>query len=507
MKKIKFISAIALTMVLASCENFDLPNPPGQTNPDPDGYFENSGLVLSQGDATINLKDANANNQDVTVANVAELINFPSDYTLSIDMQVAGDANFTNPVTVSTTLVDNAIEINPDVFNGAIQSSITKQPGTYDVYTRYIAYAELGTTRMRLGGLDAFYGNPFMFTVTTLDPTKVIEDSYYLVPMASDGTPDWSDALKMNNTSGNVSPYDNPEFAIKTSVSEAQANGEGLLWKIAPASAYEAKDASQLLGCNPSEASDLSGKLGVGYNSGSIKMLGDVLVTINAELDSYTVNYAFEVLYPFTTGNTSNPSSVLMLTTNNYINYDGVAMLNTVWYLAAQPDYKGAVVFKQDTEAGFTDSEDGMTREGGLTGSSDGGRLETPVRGKHLYYLNINLVQLTYAITCLNNLGVVGSNNGWDPVTRPVLTPNSAFTIWTASDIEFTKGDEFKINANEGWDISFSGTKITDTDNEQVYQVKKQDGGDNLMFNGESGKYDVTVDFSAVPYTVTLKKK
>lgn len=119
----------------------------------------------------------------------------------------------------------------------------------------------------------------------------------------------------------------------------------------------------------------------------------------------------------------------------------------------------------------------------------------------------MNLVQLTYAITCLDNLGVVGSNNGWDAENRPMLTPNSAFTIWTAKDVEFTKGDEFKINANNGWDISFSGTKITDTMNEQVYQVKKQDGGDNLQFNGDSGKYDVTVDFSAVPYIVTLKKK
>lgn len=38
-------------MVMASCDNFDLPNPPGQTNPEPDGIFENSGLVLEQGEA------------------------------------------------------------------------------------------------------------------------------------------------------------------------------------------------------------------------------------------------------------------------------------------------------------------------------------------------------------------------------------------------------------------------------------------------------------------------
>lgn len=119
MKKIKFISAIALTMVMASCDDFDLPNPPGQTNPEPEAVFENSGIVLTQGDATVNLVEANKDNKDVTVANITELVNFPADYTLSVDMDIAGDASFSNATTISTTIVDNAIMVNPDVFNGA----------------------------------------------------------------------------------------------------------------------------------------------------------------------------------------------------------------------------------------------------------------------------------------------------------------------------------------------------------------------------------------------------
>ena len=133
MKKIKFLSAIALTMVMASCDNYDLPNPPGQTNPEPDGIFENSGLVLTQGEAAVNLNTYNTNNQDVTVANITELVNFPSDYELQVEMRVSGNQDFSKATVISTTIDDKAVLVNPDVFNGAIQSSITKAPGNYTV--------------------------------------------------------------------------------------------------------------------------------------------------------------------------------------------------------------------------------------------------------------------------------------------------------------------------------------------------------------------------------------
>ena len=241
MKKIKFISAIALTMVMASCDDFDLPNPPGQTNPEPEAVFENSGIVLTQGDATVNLVEANKANTDVTVANITELVNFPADYTLSVDMDIAGDASFSNATTISTTIVDNAVMVNPDIFNGAIQKSITKKPGVYEVYSRFKAYAERGTTRVRLGGLDAFFAADSKFNVTTLDPVKVMEEAYYLVPCDANGNPVMSKAVKMNNTLGNVSVYDNPEFALKVTVDAAAAESEtGYLWKVAPQSAVTA---------------------------------------------------------------------------------------------------------------------------------------------------------------------------------------------------------------------------------------------------------------------------
>lgn len=500
MKKIKFLSAIALSLMMASCDDFDLPNPPAQSNPEPEAVFENSGLVLAQGDASVNLADLNREDKDVTVATITELVNFPDNYTLDIVMEVSGDQNFTNVSKVETTIIDKAVTVAPDEFNAAIQESMTKKPGKYDVYTRFVAYAVLGTTRARLGGLDASYC-PSKFEVVTMDPEKVIEDAYYLIPCDESGNPIFATGIKMNNTQGDVSPYDNPEFAVKIDVTEDQCNGVGYLWKLASETAYLAKDESQLMGCQVSPNSDLNGKLGTAYSAGSVKLLGQVLVKVNVYVDSYSLNYAFENLWPFTSGNTSKPGDVMLLYTNDYMSYTGVAMLNTVWYCAAQPDYKGAVVFKQDKELGFEDSEDGLARTGALTTAADGGRLELPMKGKHLYYMDVNLVQLTYSVTCLETLSVIGDGNNWQLDTAAPLTPSDDFKIWTAENVKI--GNEFKINANKAWEISFSGTAVPDELGKQVYEVHKQDGGDNLP--ATPGTYKVTVNFSTVPYTVTLE--
>lgn len=500
MKNIKFISALALAMALVSCENYDLPNPAGQTNPEPDGFFEGSGLVLTSADANINLVEANQNNKDVTVANITELVNFPSDYSLRVDMEVAGDADYSNVTTISTTLVgDSLVTVNPDVLNGAIQKSITKKPGTYDVYARYVAYAVRENTVMRLGGLTATYC-PSAYSIRTLDAAKVLEDSYYLVPCDAAGNPQLAKAMVMTNTLSGVSVYDNPEFAVKFDVTEEEATA-GYKWKVLPASSVEAGILDGALGCNPSADSELTGKLGESYGPGVINLLGSVQVIVNVETDSYSANYAFEVLYPLSSSTLSKPQNALLLYTEDYINYSGVTVLNGAWFICGQPDFNGDVCFQQDGSVEPVDSEDGLTRSGSLASGEGSVNLKTPVSKNHLYWAEVNLVQLTYSISCLNTLSVIGSGNGWNLETATALTPSKDLKVWTAKDVVI--GDEFKINANGAWTISFSGTQLEDATGKQVYKVNKQDGGDNLK--ATAGTYDVTVDFSAWPYTVTLE--
>ena len=494
MKTIKFLSALALTLGLAACENYDLPNPPGQTNPAPDGYFQNSGLVLTPADQDINLVSANEANIFPTVATIDELTDFPgNEYSLEIDMQVGADANFSKYSTIATVIENEQnVTVNPDIFNGAIQEMLTREPGIYQVPVRFAAYAVLGTTRMRLGGVDATYGDETL-TVQTLDPVKVIENAYYVVPCSASGTPDLSAAKKMNNTAGEgVSAYDNPEFALKFDVPD----GTHFYFMIAPQSAITAGSTEGLFGCLGS-ADNMSGKLGASYGAALIPISGAVFLTINMEQDAYTLSYAFEMLYPLS--GSVKIENTMCLYTDNYINYTGVTAINRQWTIYTQPD-KSGVVFYADPETEPEVSEN-MLNQSGLMSTVAGPKLTAPHKGNTLYYCDINLVQKTYSISGITSISVIGDGNGWDTTTAPMLTSSKDLRTWTGSDIEI--GSEFKLNCNGAWDIDFGGVAVENTMGKQVYNVHYK--GDNL--HCEAGKYDVTVDFSAKPYTVTLVKK
>ena len=494
MKTIKFLSALALTLGLAACENYDLPNPPGQTNPAPDGYFQNSGLVLTPADQDINLVSANEANIFPTVATIDELTDFPgNEYSLEIDMQVGADANFSKYSTIATVIENEQnVTVNPDIFNGAIQEMLTREPGIHQVPVRFAAYAVLGTTRMRLGGVDATYGDETL-TVRTLDPVKVIENAYYVVPCSASGTPDLSAAMKMNNTAGEgVSAYDNPEFALKFDVPD----GTHFYFMIAPQSAITAGSTEGLFGCLGS-ADNMSGKLGASYGAALIPISGAVFLTINMEQDAYTLSYAFEMLYPLS--GSVKIENTMCLYTDNYINYTGVTAINRQWTIYTQPD-KSGVVFYADPETEPEVSEN-MLNQSGLMSTVAGPKLTAPHKGNTLYYCDINLVQKTYSISGITSISVIGDGNGWDTTTAPMLAPSKDLRTWTGSDIEI--GSEFKLNCNGAWDIDFGGVAVENTMGIPVYNVHYK--GDNLPC--EAGKYDVTVDFSAKPYTVTLVKK
>lgn len=493
MKTIKIFSALALTLAVASCDNFELPNPPAQSYPDPEGYFENSGLAMTATAEPLNLIEANEANTYVTVATIGELKNFPENYTLSIDMEVGNDAQFSKTVIVPTVIEGDNVTVNPDLLNGAIQSMLTRKPGQYDVNVRFDAYAERETTRLRLGGLDATYGAGVL-DVTTLAAEKVIEDSYYLVPCDAAGNPNMSGAVKMNNTAGEgVSGYDNPEFALKFDVPA----GTSYLWKIAPASALTAGSSATLYGGNPAE-DGMSGKLGTSYSAVTVPIEGSVLLTANMETDAYTLSYAFEVLYPFS--GSTKAENLMLLYTDNYINYQGVTAINQRWTLCTAADKSGVTFYQlADSEPEVTEVGEGMVQSGQM--ATQGGSLTAPVKGNTLYWCDVNLVQQTYTISSIGSISVIGDGNGWDTATATKLTPAKDLRTWTGTDIKI--GSEFKLNCNGGWDLDFGGTQVPDAMGNLVYNIEYK--GSNLPC--VEGTYDVTVDFSARPYTVTLTKK
>lgn len=510
MKAYKLFSFAALALALTACDGFELPNPPAQSNPNVDGVFANSDIAIAQPKQTeLNLIQDNKDNVFATVAVIDELVNFPEGYTLDVTMDVCGNSSFDNYTTLGTVIADNQVTVNPDLLNGAIQKVITKNPeNALPVYTRFQAYAVRENTRMILGGYDHYFTFAEPFTVTPLNPSKVIEQSYYLVvttngKWASKNPKDYA-CYKMNNTMAGVNAYDNPIFSVKFDVTAAQA-AAGTQWQVIPASSYAANAFTGAIG----GSAEAEGKLTEGAY-GVVATEGPRLLTVNVEVGSYSIVTALDNLFPLSGDTYRKPELALPLYTDNYINYGGVSVLDGKWYLAGQAARQG-LMYYQVADKTFIDSKDGLTRSGDLTPVKDEGvDLSSPVSGKHLYWIEVNQVMLTYKITAITSLSLVGSHNGWNQTNEvsesgnkpaTALTPNADLSIWTATDVELD--GMFKINANYDWNVDFGGEREIDVTGEIPYNIVYK--GANMTV--AKGKYDVTVNFNARPYTIVLNKK
>lgn len=480
---------------MVSCSD-DLPDPPAHGYPDTGLVFEDANLKVSQDASEFNLKTLNEQNVFADVAHIDELVNFPAEYNLVVYAQVAGDANFSNAEQIETTVdADNKITINPDMLNGAIQRAISKAPGTYDVYIRYLAYAKLETTNVRLGGMDAYYGS-YLYKVTSLDPTKVIENAYYLVGNFCNW--DITKAIPFTNTQAGANQYDNPQFSIKFDVPENLAtSAEGYRWMIIPASTYASKQFADGAFGVKGEATAISGLLNpvttANSTPGVITSAGPMLITVNMETETFSVSFALDQLYAF-----SATKNVFTLHTDNYIEYKGVAALGNIARIGERPTL-GGTMFKQSAdEDPVVDENNVMT--GKLTTSSDGKNIKPQLKGTNFYWVEMNLALLTYKFSPIESIAVIGSGNGGDLASATELTHSSDFKVWTAKGVKV--GDNFKLCCNHAWTLNFGGAKVeTVVGNEQSY---------NLNFNGDNmeakeGTYDIEVNFGVYPYTITLK--
>ncbi len=116
-----------------------------------------------------------------------------------------------------------------------------------------------------------------------------------------------------------------------------------------------------------------------------------------------------------------------------------------------------------------------------------------------LYYIQADTGAGTYSTT-LMSLGLIGSATptGWDSDTDFVFdATNNVLSL----DINLTNGGEYKVRANNGWDIGFPGQFGPDSDGDGFLDTK--DG--NFTHEGATGNYRITLDvFTARKYTLTV---
>ena len=110
-----------------------------------------------------------------------------------------------------------------------------------------------------------------------------------------------------------------------------------------------------------------------------------------------------------------------------------------------------------------------------------------------LYKADINLIKLSYTLTLIETIGIVGEHNGWNEKAPVVMTPDETFSVWTA-EVDFPKaGAEWKFCMNDGWDLNLGGSA------DELVQ-----GAGNLP---AAGNVTVTLNLSTIPYTCTFTPK
>ena len=154
----------------------------------------------------------------------------------------------------------------------------------------------------------------------------------------------------------------------------------------------------------------------------------------------------------------------------------------------------------------FVEGVDGVYKWGNPDwGKSDDGVLvidgesNITVDEDGLYFIQANTGAGTYSTT-LMSLGLIGSATptGWDSDTDFVYdAENNVLSL----DINLTNGGEYKVRANDGWDIEFPGQFGPDSDGDGFLDTK--DG--NFTHEGATGNYRVTLDvFTARKYTLKV---
>lgn len=480
MKKSIFFLAGILGLSLASCDDTsDLGKP--QVNPKPvevqaNGVKATASSVLTKSTG-VNLSDYVS--QNIPILDIQIDNTFPESATLVGTFQVADNEAFTNAVEIPITMEElpeptKADEAAPRKYVGVIEGNLWEDafvgfygnaPYEQPNYYRYLLYIQDGTQVIEV---NHEYTPGVKIAVTPVDLKLDVEPKYFITGKYIG---------KVEMTHSDKHEYDDPIFSYVVNVDEASL--ADFTWAIVPESAQE--DSSKYYGVEDKEKS--TGNLllmSEGGVNGQITEEGAWKIEVNMLTKMYTVSLAAETLYVFgpASSNGFGPRA-LQLTTSDFVTYSGVGLINGTFRLAAQKSANKGVVYGAGAAEGQL----------ALGTGTEGIAVSTP---NGLYMINANVVKLSYELTYIKSIGLVGAFNNWGNDID--LKPNRYFTEWTA-DVTVAAPGEFKFRANGDWAINWGGA----LDNLVA-------GGDNLSFS-EAGTYSVKLDFSKIPYSATVTKK
>ena len=438
----------ALALGFTACEDESTAIP--QSNPQ-EPIMSAEGIVVAPVDSVpaFDLKALADAEADAAVLNVVEAQNLPAVGDLTFVMQLSKTEDFAAVQEIATAVVNNQVCVDPADWQAAHLKVLGKNPKTQDAYVRFAAYVVNGTSSVRIGNPNLYYG-AHKVSVTPFPAAVTIEDSYSLVINGGE-------TIAMNHT-GDV--YDNPVFTAKLDVTVAQE------WAVKGAELTYAPVAGD---------SEMNGTLVAGEGWGAMPV-GTWLLTVNMETLTYSFSSAVENLWTPGDANGWNHGGSQMLFTNNYTEYMGFANLSPSG-------------FKFTSAADWNHTNYGDAGEEGKL-STDGGAGNLTVPEKGLYWCKVDIAALTWSATKIETIGVIGGFNGWSE-SLPLTSEDGLF--WTGT-ITLNEGDEYKFRCNNDWAINLGGA--------DEYNLVPD--GANLKAPA-TGTFTITLDLSVVPYACYLE--
>ena len=448
MKKFSIMLLATLALGFTACEDYEPAQP--QSNPQ-ESIMSAEGITVAPVDSvnpSFDLKALEDAGSKAAVLNVLEAKDLPAVGELTFVMELAKSDDFAGAQQVATSVADGQVLVSPADWQAAYLKVIGKNPKTQDAYVRFAAYIVNGSSSVRIGNPNLYYG-AHKVSITPFPAAVTIEEAYTLVYKGGE-------TVAFNHT-GDV--YDNPVFTIKVDASEAKE------WAVKGAELVYAPTAGD---------AETAGTLAVGEGWGAMPV-GTWVLSINMETLTYEFASAFENLWTPGDANGWNHGGSQMLSTTDYANYYGFANLST-----------GG--FKFTSAADWSHINYGDAGEGKL--STDGGAGNLTVAEKGLYWCDVNIAALTWNATKIETIGVIGSFNGWAE-SLPLTSEDGLF--WTAT-ITLNEGDEYKFRCNNDWAINLGG----------VDEYNLVPNGANLKAPA-AGTYTITLDLSVVPYACYLE--
>ena len=449
MKKFSIMLLATLALGFTACEDYEPAQP--QSNPQ-ESIMSAEGITVAPVDSvnpSFDLKALEDAGSKAAVLNVLEAKDLPAVGDLTFVMQLSKSDDFAAVQEVATTVENNQVCVNPADWQAAYLIVLGKNPKTQDAYVRFAAYVVNGSSSVRIGNPNLYYG-AHKVSITPFPAAVTIEESYSLVINGGE-------TITLNHSGDQ---YDNPVFTIKVDFAEAAE------WAIKGAELTYAPVASENV--------ENAGTLVEGEGWGAMPV-GPWVLSINMETLTYSFASAFDNLWTPGDANGWNHGGSQMLSTTDYANYYGFANLST-----------GG--FKFTSAADCSHINYGDAGEGKLSTDGGAGNLTVPESG--LYWCDVNIAALTWNATKIETIGVIGSFNGW--AESLALTSEDGL-FWTGT-ITLNEGDEYKFRCNNDWAINLGG----------VDEYSLVPDGANLKAPA-TGTFTITLDLSVVPYACYLE--